>query len=218
MTNDGHLRFVTPWSFVIWTLVIRMRLVFIGPPGAGKGTQSKRLLEYLGIPHLSTGEMLRQAISSGHSEGVVAEHYMSQGQLVPDEIVMRIVEHRLKQDDCARGCLFDGFPRTLHQAAALDRLLAKTGTPLDVVVELKVNESELMRRMLYRASVERRADDTPETIARRLEVYNRQTSPLIAYYRDQGKLVSIDSMRSADEVFADLKRAVDERCKGHVEP
>jgi adenylate kinase len=189
-----------------------MRLVFIGPPGAGKGTQSKRLLEYLGIPHLSTGEMLRQSIACGESEGLVAEHYMSQGKLVPDEIVMRIVEKRLEQPDCRGGCLFDGFPRTLHQAAALDKLLTEKGAPLDVAIELKVDEEELMRRMLYRASVERRPDDTPDTIAKRLEVYRRQTSPLINYYRGCDKLVSIDAMRAPDEVFVDIKRSVDNCC------
>ena len=186
-----------------------MRLVFIGPPGAGKGTQSKRLLEHLGIPHLSTGEMLRQAIAARASEGSVAEHYMSQGRLVPDEIVMRIVEERLKQSDCERGCLFDGFPRTLPQAAALDMLLDTSGAPLDFAIELKANEDELMRRMLYRASVEHRPDDTPETIARRLEVYQSQTSPLIDYYRGRSKLVSVNAMRPPDEVFADIKQAVE---------
>ena len=187
-----------------------MRLVFIGPPGSGKGTQSKRLLEYLGTAHLSTGEMLRQAIANREGEGVVAEHYMSQGRLVPDEIVLRIVEKRLQQEDCcSRGCLFDGFPRTLPQAAALDHLLGQAGTPLDLAIELQANEDELMRRMLYRASVERRPDDTPETIARRLEVYRRQTAPLIDYYRKAGKLVSIDAMRSPDEVFAEIRDAVD---------
>lgn len=202
------------WSLGHWSLVIVivMRLVFIGPPGAGKGTQSKRLLEYLGVPHLSTGDMLRQALANRESAGVVAEHYMSQGKLVPDEIVMRIVEKRLQQPDCAKGCLFDGFPRTLHQAAALDKLLLAAGTPLECAIELRVDEDELMRRMLYRASVERRPDDTPDTIARRLEVYRRQTSPLIKYYNDRGKLVSVDAMRSPDEVFADIKRAVDSHC------
>ena len=190
-----------------------MRVVFIGPPGSGKGTQSKRLLEYLRIPHLSTGEMLRQAIAHRESEGVVAEHFMSQGKLVPDEVVMRIVEKRLQHSDCRQGCLFDGFPRTLHQAAALDTLLNDAGTPLDFAIELKVDEEELMRRMLYRASVERRPDDTPETIARRLEVYRRQTSPLITYYRDRGKLLSIDAMRPPEEVFADIKQAVDNGCR-----
>lgn len=187
-----------------------MRLVFIGPPGSGKGTQSKRLLEYLGIPHLSTGEMLRRAIAERESEGIVAEHYMSQGKLVPDEIVLRIVEKRLAEEDCRQlGCLFDGFPRTLPQAAALDRMLGDAGTPLDVAIELRANEDELMRRMLYRASVERRSDDTPETIARRLEVFRKQTAPLIEYYDHQGKLVSIDAMCSPDEVFANVKSAVD---------
>src|SRR5687767_1828891 len=117
-----------------------MRLVFIGPPGAGKGTQSKRLVDYLGVSHLSTGDMLRQAIAKGESEGVVAEHFMAQGKLAPDEIVMRIVEKRLQQSDCARGCLFDGFPRTLPQAAALDKLLCDAGMPLEVAIELKVDE------------------------------------------------------------------------------
>lgn len=187
-----------------------MRLVFIGPPGSGKGTQSKRLLQYLGVPHLSTGEMLRQAIANRESEGAVAERYMSQGKLVPDEIVLRIVERRLQQEDgCKHGCLFDGFPRTLPQAAALDALLGQADTPLDLALELQCNQEELTRRMLYRASVERRSDDTPETIGRRLEVYRQQTAPLIEYYRQQGKLVSIDSMRSPDEVFADIQRAVD---------
>lgn len=190
-----------------------MRLVFIGPPGAGKGTQSKRLLEYLGIPHLSTGDLLRRAIANRESEGLVAEHFMSQGKLVPDEIVMRIVERQLQQPDCSRGCLFDGFPRTIHQALALDKLLSEKAAPLDVAIELKIDEEELMRRMLYRASVERRPDDTPETIANRLEVYRRQTSPLINYYRERAKLISIDATRSADEVFADIKRAVDNCCR-----
>jgi adenylate kinase len=187
-----------------------MRLVFIGPPGSGKGTQSKRLLQYLGVPHLSTGEMLRQAIANGESEGAVAELYMSQGKLVPDEIVLRIVERRLQQEDGRKqGCLFDGFPRTLPQAAALDSLLGQASTPLDLALELQCNQEELIRRMLYRASVERRSDDTPETISRRLNVYRQQTAPLIEYYRQQGKLVAIDSMRSPDEVFADIQRAVD---------
>src|SRR5215211_1709514 len=117
-----------------------MRIIFLGPPGAGKGTQSKRLLEYLGIPHLSTGDMLRQAIANRESEGMVAEHFMIQGKLVPDEIVMRIVEKRLQQSDCSRGCLFDGFPRTLNQAASLDKLLTEKGSPLDVAIERKVDE------------------------------------------------------------------------------
>ena len=187
-----------------------MRLVFIGPPGSGKGTQSKRLLEHLGVFHLSTGEMLRQAIAGRESEGIVAEHYMSQGKLVPDEIVVRIVEKRLQQDGCrSRGCLFDGFPRTLPQAAALDNLLGEAGTALDLAIELQADEEELMRRMLYRASVERRPDDTPQTIARRLEVYRQQTAPLVEYYRQQGKLESIDAMRSPVEVFADIQRAID---------
>ena len=186
-----------------------MRLVFIGPPGSGKGTQSKRLLAYLGIPHLSTGEMLRGAKLRSESEGQLAEQYMSRGQLVPDPIVMKIVGQRLLQPDCARGCLFDGFPRTLNQARSLDQFLREANTPLDIVIELKADEGELMRRMLYRATQERRSDDTPETISRRIEVYKRQTAPLIEYYREQGLLVSIDSMRQPDVVFSEIKTALE---------
>jgi adenylate kinase len=175
--------------------------------------QLSLLTDILGVPHLSTGEMLRQAIANRESEGVVAEHYMSQGKLVPDEIVMRIVEKRLQHEDCCtQGCLFDGFPRTIPQAAALDHLLEQSHVPLDCAIELEANEDELMRRMLYRASVERRPDDTPQTISRRLEVYRQQTAPLIDYYRKQAKLISIDAMRSPDEVFADIQRAIDARC------
>ncbi len=187
-----------------------MRLVFLGPPGSGKGTQSKRLLDYLGVPHLSTGEMLRAAIANGQSDGQIAQHYMVQGQLVPDEIVMRIVQARLEQSDCDQGCLFDGFPRTLPQAASLDVLLTQWDKKLEVVVELQADEPELMRRMINRAAIERRSDDTPDTIARRMAVYHKQTSPLIAYYREQGKLVSVDAMRPADDVFNDIRQAVDD--------
>jgi len=188
-----------------------MRLVLLGPPGVGKGTQAKRLLEYLCVPHLSTGDMFRLAIARRQSEGLLAEQYMSQGQLVPDQIVMQIVERRLQQPDAARGCLFDGFPRTLSQAVALDKMLAKAGTQLDLVIELEADEQELRRRILHRASVEGRTDDTPETIARRLEVYHRETLPLIDYYRKQEKLVPIDGMGPPDEIFADIKVAIDAR-------
>jgi adenylate kinase len=192
-----------------------MRLVFLGPPGSGKGTQSKRLLAYLGIPHVSTGEMLRESKLRGESEGHLAEQYMREGRLVPDPIVMKIVGHQLEQPECAKGCLFDGFPRTLNQASALDQCLEEAKTPLDLVIELQADEGELMRRMLYRATQEKRSDDTPETINARLDVYKRQTAPLIQYYRNKGLLVSIDSMRAPDDVFADIKNAVDRCCTNH---
>jgi adenylate kinase len=192
-----------------------MRLVFLGPPGSGKGTQSKRLLAYLGVPHISTGEMLRDAKSRGESEGILAEQYMREGRLVPDPIVMKIVGLYLERPECARGCLFDGFPRTLNQARALDQCLEDAKTPLDLVIELRADEGELMRRMLYRATQEKRSDDTPETINSRIEVYKRQTLPLIEYYREKGLLVSIDSMRGPDDVFADIVHAV-EHCHDAV--
>jgi adenylate kinase len=186
-----------------------MRLVFIGPPGSGKGTQCKRLLAYLGVPHLSTGEMLRDAKSRGESVGTLAEQYMTRGQLVPDPIVMKLVGMRLLQPDCAQGYLFDGFPRTLNQARSLDQFLAELQAPLNLVLELQADDSELMRRMLYRATFEKRADDTPETIARRIEVYKQQTAPLIDYYRDRNLLISVNSMQETDVVATEIKRAVD---------
>lgn len=192
-----------------------MRLVFIGPPGSGKGTQSKRLIDYLQIPHLSTGEMLRAARLAGDRDAILAETYMSQGNLVPDPIVMKIVKFRLDSPDCQCGCMFDGFPRTIIQAQELDKILEEAGCPLELVIELRADQAELERRMLYRAAIERRTDDTPETIANRIEVYHRQTSPLIEYYHSQGKLVSVDAMRSADEVFAEIKAAVDAKCQAH---
>jgi adenylate kinase len=189
-----------------------MRLVFIGPPGSGKGTQSKRLIAYLGVPHLSTGDMLRQSKARGESEGVIAEQYMSEGKLVPDAVVMRIVRNRLALPDCAAGCMFDGFPRTYTQATELDKYLEEHKQPLNIVIELQADESELMRRMLYRATQERRSDDTPETITKRMETYHSQTAPLINYYRNKGLLVSINSMRNTNEVFTDIQQAVDS-CK-----
>lgn len=186
-----------------------MRLVFIGPPGSGKGTQCKRLLAYLGVPHLSTGEMLRDAKSRGESVGTLAEQYMTRGQLVPDPIVMKLVGMRLLQPDCAQGYLFDGFPRTLNQARSLDQFLAELQAPLNLVLELQADDSELMRRMLYRATFEKRSDDTPETIARRIEVYKQQTAPLIDYYRERNLLITVNSMQETDVVATEIKRAVD---------
>lgn len=187
-----------------------MLIVFVGPPGAGKGTQSKRLLDYLQIPHMSTGELLRAA--KEHSPlGRLAAQYMDRGQLVPDPIVLSMVGEELDKPAFARGCLFDGFPRTIQQAKSLDDSLRQRGTPLDMAIELKADETELVSRMLRRASAEKRADDTPETIGRRMEVYHRQTEPLLDYYRKQGLLTSIDAMGPADDVFELIRQAVDAR-------
>lgn len=186
-----------------------MLIVFLGPPGSGKGTQSKRLANYLNIPQLSTGEMLRAAKAEDSSLGRLAAHYMDAGRLVPDPIVMNIVGHRLERCDCANGCLFDGFPRTVGQATSLDLSLQQRGTPLNAVLELQADEAELVRRMLKRAAEERRADDNPKTIEQRMEVYRRQTSPLSEYYRDTGRLHLINAMQPPDAVFADIKACID---------
>jgi len=187
-----------------------MLIVFIGPPGAGKGTQSRRLLDYLQIPHLSTGELLRAARKNSPL-GRLAAQYMDRGQLVPDPIVLSMVGEELDKPAFKRGCMFDGFPRTIQQARSLDDSLRQRGTPLSIVIELKADEAELIARMLRRAAAEKRADDTPETIGRRMEVYHRQTEPLLDYYRKQGLLVSIDAMGSQDEVFEMIRTAVDKK-------
>ena len=187
-----------------------MWIVFLGPPGAGKGTQTSRLVQYLNVPQLSTGEMLREAIQEGTSVGIMAAQYMDKGQLVPDPTVMKIVEDRLEKPDSANGCLFDGFPRTTVQAKALDELLLKKGQKLDVAIELYGNEPELVNRMLKRATQQGRSDDNLTTIEQRMEVYRRQTSPLVNYYQQQGVLQRVDAMRAPNEVFEDIKRCVDE--------
>ncbi len=190
-----------------------MRIVFIGPPGAGKGTQCKRLTEFLGIPHLSTGEMLRSARQESALGKLVAS-YINAGRLAPDYLVMRIVKKRLMNSDCLAGCLFDGFPRTIVQAQLLDEYLAANGDALDMVVSLSVQQEELISRMLKRAKLEHRADDTAETIAARLRVFYTQTAPLLDYYSGHGIMERIDAMRSPDEVFDEIRQRVLKRQAG----
>lgn len=188
-----------------------MLIVFIGPPGSGKGTQAKRLLAHLAIPHLSTGELLREAKQNGTQLGRLAAQYMDRGRLVPDPLVLAMVGDKLQEPAFSRGCLFDGFPRTIQQARSLDESLAQRGTPLDLVLELQADDRELTARMLKRAAKENRVDDNPETIAQRMEVYRRQTAPLLDYYRSKGLLASVDAVGTPDEVFERIKQAVDNR-------
>lgn len=185
-----------------------MRLVFIGPPGAGKGTQCKRLVELLSIPHLSTGEMLRAVKKQDSALSRWVASHIDSGKLAPDHLVMRIVAQKLASDECINGALFDGFPRTLIQAQLLDDHLAETGLVLDMALELKVKEEELIQRILKRAQVDGRADDNYETIRERLNVFNTQTAPLTEYYASQGKLETVDGMQSPDKVFEDIRACV----------
>lgn len=174
-----------------------MRLIFVGPPGAGKGTQSQRLLQYLRIPHISTGDMLRQALAQGTQEGKTAEQFMSKGQLVPDDVILSLIKKRLNDPDCDAGALFDGFPRTLPQAEALSVMLIEHGTPLDLVLELRVPDVEVIKRLTSRG----RNDDRAEVVKERLNAYWQQTRPLLDYYGAQGLVQVIDGTGSPDDVF-----------------
>jgi len=188
-----------------------VNLVLFGPPGAGKGTQSKILTEKRGLPQLSTGDMLRAAIEAGTPLGLACKALMAKGELVPDETVIRIIAERYDQPDCKNGAVFDGFPRTIPQAEALDQMLAERGQKIDLVLELKVNDAMLLSRVEARikAGGVLRSDDTPETLAYRLGVYYKNTAPLIDFYRGQGKLRTVDGMAPVEVVTAEIATVLD---------
>ncbi len=178
-----------------------MNLVLFGPPGAGKGTQAKIIQEKRALPQLSTGDMLRAAIASGSALGRQVELILAKGDLVPDETVIGIIQDRLREVDCAKGAVFDGFPRTIPQAEALDRMLDGLGRKIDLVIVLKVDDDILMDRVRQRiAQGFSRPDDNPETLKNRLAVYHRNTAPLIAYYGKQKKTLVVDGMAPIAEV------------------
>lgn len=177
-----------------------MRLLIMGPPGAGKGTQAARVADRLGIPTISTGEIFRRNLAEGTPLGQQAQRYMDAGEYVPDDVTNAMVAERLAQPDAAGGWLLDGYPRTLAQVDALDAMMAQSGTTLDTVVELVADTEAVVARLLRRAEIEGRADDNEETIRRRMEVYAEETAPLTTTYRERGLLVQVDGMGEIDEV------------------
>ncbi len=186
-----------------------MRLLIMGPPGAGKGTQAKVVADRYGVPAISTGDIFRANVSQGTPLGVEAQKYMDAGDYVPDEITNLMVRDRIDEEDAQPGFLLDGYPRTLAQVEELDKMIEHTGHRLDAVVVLTVDDEELINRLLQRSETEGRADDTEEVIRRRQEVYNQQTAPLIDVYRERGLLVEVDGLGEIDEVTARILEALD---------
>jgi adenylate kinase len=186
-----------------------MRLILMGPPGAGKGTQAKFVAEHFGIPAISTGDIFRANVSEGTPLGLEAKRYMDAGEYVPDEVTNRMVRNRIDEADAQPGFLLDGYPRTVAQVEELDGMVRFTGHQLDAAVVLTVDDEEIVQRLLQRAQLEGRADDTEEVIRRRQEVYAEQTEPLIGVYRGRGILIEVDGMGEVDEVTQRIFGALD---------
>ena len=185
-----------------------MRLVLLGAPGSGKGTQAARLKTHLQVPHVSTGDLLRAEVAAGSKLGLEAKEVMARGELVSDAILLGMLEDRFSRDDTRGGFILDGYPRNLAQADALNALLERIGQPMDAAVQLEVPTELLVERIAGRAAAEGRADDSPESVRTRLQVYNDQTAPVVDFFRQRGKLSVVDGVGSLDEVFSRIVEAL----------
>lgn len=185
-----------------------MRLVLLGAPGSGKGTQAGRLKTHLQVPHISTGDLLRAEVAAGSKLGLQAKEVMARGDLVSDEILLGMLETRFSRADTRNGFILDGYPRNLAQAAALDDLLVRIGQPMDVALQLEVDNELLIGRLAGRAQAEGRADDQPDSVRQRLVVYDGQTAPVIDFYRQHGQLTVVDGVGTLDEVFERILEAI----------
>ncbi len=188
-----------------------MRLLLLGAPGSGKGTQAARLKAHLQVPHISTGDLLRAEVAAGSALGQAAREVMARGELVSDDILLGMLEQRLSRPDVANGFILDGYPRNLAQADALDALLRRIGQPMDAAVQLDVDPELLVQRIAGRAQAEGRADDSPESVRKRLQVYAEQTAPVIHYYRKHGQLQVVDGVGELDTVFDRIVQALQPR-------
>jgi adenylate kinase len=186
-----------------------LNILLLGPQGSGKGTQAKRISGEYGIPHIATGDMFRAAIDEGTELGRRVAPILAAGELVPDELTIALIRERLGQPDARSGFVLDGFPRNLAQAEALDEVLVEIERPLTIVFEFQIADEVCIERMLKRARAEGRVDDSPEVIARRLEIYHRETEPLVQYYLASGKVVGIHADRTEDQVFAEVQEALE---------
>ena len=185
-----------------------MRLVLLGAPGSGKGTQAARLKEHLQVPHISTGDLLRAEVAAGSPLGLQAKEVMARGELVSDDILLGMLKDRFSRQDTRSGFILDGYPRNLAQAAALDELLADLGQKFDAAVQLTVDNEQIVERLAGRAKAEGRADDNPESVRKRLQVYDQQTAPVIEFYRQHGQLTIVDGVGSLDQVFNRIIEAI----------